>query len=179
MQNVAIVTQPTTYSKGSTRVILEPLCLLNLGDIHSGYTKKVAQYMYSQPVSIEETSFNIINCFRKQNAYYFSITEKGTGRFLGCAGIKIFQKKVSHPRFWIIEKVWGKGYGTEVFETLLAFIDANDLPKEFVYASVEKHNKAAIRVLERLGGEIQRNSYLSQNSVGKTNHLISYRFRLQ
>ena len=91
--------------------------------------------------------------FDEDRSYEFAITDKESGDLLGAIALSNNQKfKNGEIAYWVGEKYWGKGYGTEAAKALIdfAFVEKK-LHK--VFARYFKSNQASGKIMEKIGME--------------------------
>lgn len=91
--------------------------------------------------------------FDEDRLYEFAITDKDSGELLGAISLSNHQKfKNGEIAYWIGEKYWGKGYGTEAAKAIIdfAFVEKK-LHK--VFARYFRSNPASGRIMEKIGME--------------------------
>lgn len=89
--------------------------------------------------------------FDKGRSYEFAITDKANGQLFGAISLShhsLFQH--GEMAYWIGEKYWGKGYGTEVAKAIVEFaFEVKQLHK--VFARYFASNPASGRIMEKIG----------------------------
>lgn len=91
--------------------------------------------------------------FDEDRLYEFAITDKESGDVLGAISLSNNQKyKNGEMGYWIGEKYWGNGYGTEAAKAIIEFAFVE---KKFhkVFARYFKSNPASGRIMEKVGME--------------------------
>jgi RimJ/RimL family protein N-acetyltransferase len=95
-----------------------------------------------------------------RGAGYWAVEERETGAFVGRAG---FCDPAGWPGFELAgalnRRVWGRSYSLELGRELLAFA-FNVLGKDRVISCIVPENRAAIRVVERLGETLEGKAVL-------------------
>lgn len=97
---------------------------------------------------------------------YWVIRERGTGRFVGEAGLADFRRDITPSLAGAPEAGWalatwahGQGFATEAVAAVLAWADAN-LPAPRTVCMITPVNAASIRVAEKCGyREFARTTY--------------------
>ena len=89
--------------------------------------------------------------FDEDRSYEFAITDKESGDLLGAISLSNHQKfKNGELAYWIGEKYWGKGYGTEAAKALIDFaFEEKNYHK--VFARYFKSNPASGKIMEKIG----------------------------
>lgn len=89
--------------------------------------------------------------YDEDRSYEFAITNKENGELLGAIALSNNQKsKNGAIAYWIGEKYWGKGYGTEAVKALIDFaFEEKKLHK--VFARYFKSNPASGKIMEKIG----------------------------
>lgn len=88
---------------------------------------------------------------------YWTLRERGTGRFVGEAGLADFRRDITPPLGGAPEAGWalatwahGRGFATEAVRAVLAWADAN-LPAPRTVCMITPANAASVRVAEKCG----------------------------
>ena len=118
------------------------------------YVKK--NFFYRKDITREEH----LNFYRKKCetgiVFHFVVIDKSTDEIIGVVYLQRYEedKKAMESGLFFSEKLpKGKGYATEAYR-LLADFAFNDLPLERLFAEVISHNKASLRIHEKLGYRI-------------------------
>ena len=91
--------------------------------------------------------------FDEDRSYEFAITHKESGDLLGAISLSNNQKfKNGELAYWIAEKYWGNGYGTEAAQAIIKFaFEEKKLHK--VFARYFKSNPASGKIMKKIGME--------------------------
>ena len=83
----------------------------------------------------------------------FTVWLKETGEYIGLARMKLERDGSVEIGYNMLEAYWGRGYGSEIGETLMDFLknktDTND-----IFAIALSDNTASVRIIEKLGLQI-------------------------
>lgn len=146
----------------SERLLIRPVTAEDTDKVlsmrNADYVKK--NFFYRKDITREEH----LNFFHKKCetgiVFYFVVIDKARDEIIGVVYLQRYEeeKKAMESGLFFSEKVpQGKGYATEAYR-LLADFAFNDLPVERLFAQVISHNKASLRLHEKLGyREIGRN----------------------
>jgi len=87
---------------------------------------------------------------RPRTRFELAVEESASGRVIGACDLSLIERNVVDLGYMLGAQDWGKGYATEI---ALALIDAAffDLRAHRVISTVDIHNGASIRVLEKIG----------------------------
>lgn len=137
--------------------------------------EQVMKYAYMDRITDENemiTYFNKVleNCVsgtsEKRNAYEFAVFLQGEESFIGFAGILIGYhfSKIKHGEigYFLLPQYWGKGFATEIAETLtdLCF---RELKMHKVVASCNANNSPSEKIMKKIGmvkeGELRKERY--------------------
>jgi [ribosomal protein S5]-alanine N-acetyltransferase len=140
-------TKRTIFTKPSTKDYKEVSLL---------YRSKQVRRFLGGPVNgstFKETFKTILTASLPE--VYWVVREKGTSQLIGLVSITkhhdVTQYEVSfelHPEYW------GMGYGTEVVQRLIDY-GFEELGLQMLCAETQKHNRASIRLLEKLGMKLE------------------------
>ncbi len=113
-----------------------------------------------QPSTAEETWQRLLRYHGLWPALgfgYFAITDRGTGAFVGEAGLADFHRDITPSLDGVAEagwalspEVWGKGYALEALREILNWYASTPNPRA-VACIINPDNAASIRLAERLG----------------------------
>lgn len=80
----------------------------------------------------------------------FTVWLKETGEYIGLARMKLESDGSVEIGYNMLEAYWGKGYGSEIGETLMDFLkNKTDISHIFAIALID--NIASVRIIEKLG----------------------------
>jgi [ribosomal protein S5]-alanine N-acetyltransferase len=122
-----------------------------------GYSSdpKVTRYLFFEPRDRDTTAEYLDDLLdsqrdRPRTRFELAVMDCGSGAMIGACDLTLIEPRVADLGYMLGAAHWGKGYATEVARTL---IDAafHELRAERVISTVEIHNKASIRVLEKIG----------------------------
>ena len=160
----------------SARLRLVPISMEYKDDIFAEYPR-IAVFMSTVPAKdISETERFISNSLRSMKSgsnLQFVITEKGSGEFLGCAGLHHIDTPTPDAGIWLKKAAHGNGYGKEAVAAMKEWADAH-LSYDYIVYPVVKENAPSRAVAESLGGTIAR-AYDKKTSDGRILHIVEYR----
>ena len=82
---------------------------------------------------------------------YWVVRQKETHAFVGLVSITPYRDSIHYEASYELRpEFWGKGYGTEILESVLVY-SLYALGLEEIYAETQKKNAASIRILEKVG----------------------------
>jgi ribosomal-protein-alanine N-acetyltransferase len=116
---------------------------------------RVTRYMFFGPRDTQSTADYLDGLLASQRAiprtrFELAVEEITSGRLIGTCELSLIESNVVDLGYMLGTLDWGKGFATEIALTLIdaAFFD---LRAERVISTVDVHNKASIRVLEKIG----------------------------
>lgn len=100
---------------------------------------------------------------------YWTVEERGSGLFVGQAGLADFHRDIDAPISGVPEAGWavsprheGKGYATEAVAAVLYWAD-NHLPSTQTCCLIEPDNRPSLRVAGKLGFVVFRETRLGDS----------------
>lgn len=89
--------------------------------------------------------------FEEDRSYEFAITDRKTGELYGAISLSNNQRfNNGEIAYWIGEKYWGQGFGTEAAQALVDFA-FKEKKMHKVFARFFKSNPASGRIMEKIG----------------------------
>lgn len=160
----AIVFPYITRLRDGTRILIRPLRLEDRADLVRGFEKlslDSRRYRFLTPLR-KLTEYQLKSLIEVDNPNHVAIGVKDTGRW-GKPGIGVarFIRLDSEPRtaefaITVIDAYQNRGLGTLLLEILMAL--ARDRGVEVLRGFLLNDNLAVIRLLERFGAHIKRES---------------------
>jgi [ribosomal protein S5]-alanine N-acetyltransferase len=128
----------------------------DFGAIHAySSDPRVTRYLFFGPRDEDSTAEYLEGLLASQGElprtrFELAVEEIASGRLIGACDLSMIERDVVDLGYMLGTPDWGKGYATEI---ALALIDAAfyDLRAERVISTVDVHNRASIRVLEKIG----------------------------
>ena len=128
----------------------------DFGAIHAySSDPRVTRYLFFGPRDEDSTAEYLDGLLVSQGElprtrFELAVEEIASGRLIGACDLSMIERDVVDLGYMLGTPDWGKGYATEI---ALALIEAAfcDLRAERVISTVDVHNKASIRVLEKIG----------------------------
>ncbi|CAN5571102.1 hypothetical protein BH18THE1_BH18THE1_05640 [soil metagenome] len=168
-------------------VKLRKLSIDDAKDISQLVTHNVSKSLWNVPFPYTlEDALNFIDSSHKDftslKGLNFAIEYKKNAndpiRLVGIIGIKDLDigKKKGNLGYWIGERYWGKGIGTESVALVINFA-FSVLGLEEVWGYVYSENKASIRVLEKNG--MARKGYMMEYNQILGNHKSTIKYLIQ
>lgn len=100
---------------------------------------------------------------------YWTVEERGSGLFVGQAGLADFHRDIDAPIAGVPEAGWavspqheGKGYATEAVAAVLYWADTH-LPATQTCCLIEPGNRPSLRVADKLGFVFSREAHLGDS----------------
>jgi len=90
----------------------------------------------------------LISLEKKSNTKIWSFTEKGSESFIGICGFLKNNENDDEIAYRLIERFWGKGYGTEIAKGLIEY-SFRILNLEKITADVNTINKKSSKILDK------------------------------
>ena len=121
--------------------------------IHQVMTDNVMRYITGGGLTFEkaqkrfEEALAISRVHRKFGI--FTVWLKYSEQYIGLARLKLDEDRSIEIGYNLLEVFWGQGYGSEIGETLMQFL--NEIDCKDIYAIVETENSASVKILEKLG----------------------------
>ncbi|GAC1304359.1 MAG: GNAT family protein [Steroidobacteraceae bacterium] len=116
---------------------------------------RVTKYLFFGPRDQHATTDYLEGLLRSQEErprtrFELAVTEAATGRVIGACDLSLIERNVVDLGYMLGFAHWRKGYATEIARALMdaAFVH---LRAERIISTVEVHNRASIRVLEKIG----------------------------
>lgn len=85
---------------------------------------------------------------------YFAISQSQDNRFIGLGKIIMQNHKKAEIGYALLPASWGKGYGSEISQTLVEYASAISYIKEIV-AIIDPENRASKKILLKCGLELE------------------------
>lgn len=147
-----------------------------IDEINLNFTKEVTKYMPFNPngnrKEIEDFVENSLKNFNQKTDIVFVALESNK-IFIGCCGIHKINSKSVELGLWIKENSQSKGYGTEMINGLINFVEKN-INIEYIIYPVDKENIRSRKIPEKLG--FKEFKTYSKIKNGSTNlNIIEYR----
>lgn len=106
------------------------------------------------PLAEEKIESRLKSLVEKETAYaplgVWAVEQKDTTEFVGWFMLIKTEFEVPEIGFMIVKEYWGKGFATEVAQTLIDF-GMKELGYPGIVAVTDHDNMASIRILEKLG----------------------------
>lgn len=145
------------------RVLLRPFEMRDAqGLFEMDSNPEVHRYLGNKPLTsfeqAEKVVAKVINQHQRNGIARWTAIEKNTGKYMGWAGIKLFEGECcGHKNFYEIgyrfkPEYWGKGFATETAKAALDYT-FKTLKASTAYAMTHHENLASQRVLEKIGYE--------------------------
>lgn len=142
------------YLREMTEEDAENAYLLNLDP-------EVVQYTGDGPFESVEVAREFLKNYQDYKKYgmgRWAVVHKETGEYLGWCGLKYFaDKNEVDVGYRLQKKYWGHGYATESATACIEY-GFNKLRLTRIVGNVMKENLASIRVLEKLGMTLLKES---------------------
>lgn len=146
-------------------------------DIFLAFSDRVARYTYPQPTgNIADIDAFISGSSEKMGQgeeLQFVAVSKDSGEFIGCTGLHHLWTR-PEPGLWLKELAWNNGFGFEIVEALKLWADEH-IEYEYLYYPVHKDNVPSRRIPEKLGGVLEDDEFISNNSRGENHVMVAYR----
>ncbi len=152
------VMKPPTHFE-THRLILRPPVLEDASTIFEEYAQdpEVTRYLVWRPhPSIEDTQTFLRRCIEawsKDSAFPWAIAHKETKRLIGMIELRMEQFKADLG-YVLGRGHWGQGYMTEAVQEVIRWALQQDRIYR-VWAVCDVENKASIRVLEKVGMNLE------------------------
>ena len=119
-----------------------------------GTDKEVGRYMPGFRVDWDESAFSdyVLKTYKDEYHIRAVIQDKETNRIIGNISLYQEDSRSKSVNIWLVRDSWNKGYGTEVMKALVKEIKKTKL--ESLYATTDKRNIAATKILEKCGFEL-------------------------
>jgi [ribosomal protein S5]-alanine N-acetyltransferase len=129
------------------------------GDFHAVHAyssdPRVTRYLFFGPRDEDSTADYLDGLLasqreRPRTRFELAVEEIASGRVIGACDLSFIERNVVDLGYMLGTENWGKGYATEIARAL---VDAAfyDLRADRVISTVDIHNGASIRVLEKIG----------------------------
>ncbi|MDJ0896481.1 MAG: bifunctional GNAT family N-acetyltransferase/(deoxy)nucleoside triphosphate pyrophosphohydrolase [Alphaproteobacteria bacterium] len=103
-----------------------------------------------------------------------AVERRSDGAFLGCVGIELaVHLRAGALGYWIGRPYWGSGYAREATRALVEFA-FDTLRLQRLEATVLRHNRRSMRVLEALGFDIDRDDQIDFPARGGRKPVTRY-----
>lgn len=126
----------------------------HLKDYFENLTPNVAKYLSFDSMENDKIlrEFIRISQIEQQRGtcLVMAVLDKNTKEFLGSCGIHDINVRNAELGLWLKESAQGKGYGTQVVETMLQICKEHTASKSVIYC-LEQENKASIGLCEKFG----------------------------
>ena len=116
---------------------------------------RVTRFLFFGPRDEDSTAEYLDGLLASQreaprSRFELAVEELDSGRVIGACDLSLIERNVADLGYMLGTHDWGKGFATEIAHALLqaAFLD---LRAERVISTVDVHNRASIRVLEKIG----------------------------
>ncbi|MEM7365905.1 MAG: GNAT family N-acetyltransferase [Pseudomonadota bacterium] len=133
---------------------------LNAGDLVNLYRLyrdvRVMRYITGRPRTFDETSARLSRTLQHYEEYgigLYAVEDLRTGHFIGRCGLEPLKedKGLSGELAWMFHPdVWGRGYGTESGQALLALGQQN-ISIHRIVATADHRNASSIAIMKRIG----------------------------
>ena len=160
------------------RLILRPPTLKDAADIVENVNNlKVSRYLalVPYPYSIKDARFFIK--LSQKDPHNFGIVLKQTGKIIGMIGLRNLNYFVKRAEvgYWLGEKYWGQGIGTEALRALMKYSFRN-LKLVRLQAGTAVENKASANLLKKVGFKKEglRRKAMRAKSTGKWHDTYSF-----
>lgn len=138
----------------TNRLNLIPVSDKYKDEILREFTPQITRYMPYTPRGdegevqdfLDKAKLGLIN----GTDFVFASIDKDNGIFLGCCGIHNITEDSIELGIWLKVDVHGQGYGTEIIEGLIKFIEEN-LKFNYLAYPVDEQNLPSRRIPEKLG----------------------------
>ena len=158
------------------RLVLLPISLQWKEDIFREFNEEITHYLMGKPAkNVAETEAFIasaIEDMEKGEELVFVITQREDNAFLGCCDIHRLQTTTPEMGIWLKKSAHGKGYGLEAMRALKQWMDEH-LEYEYITYPVDRDNKASRKLIEALGGTVQK-EYEKESLSGNILHAVEY-----
>lgn len=118
------------------------------------FTPQITRYMPYTPNGNEEEVQDFLDKAKlgliNGADFVFASIHKDNEIFLGCCGIHNITEDAMELGLWLKTDVHGQGFGTEIIEGLINFIEGN-LKFNYLIYPVDKENAPSRRIPEKLG----------------------------
>lgn len=121
---------------------------------------------------IEDFVENSIKNFKQKTDIVFVTLDKNE-EFIGCCGIHNINSESVELGLWIKEDGQGKGYGTEIINGLILYIE-NNLKVRYIIYPVDRENMKSRKIPEKLGFSAFQN-YTQKKNDSIQLDIIEYR----
>ena len=123
------------------------LCLVPIShdfdeDIFKNFTDEISKYMLITTTKTVDEAKDLTEIFinqrKTQTGFFYAITLKETGEFIGVTGLEDFKKCVPDYSVWVKKDAWGKGYAKESFNGMMNL--AKDMNVKKIIYHTDKRN---------------------------------------
>ena len=98
--------------------------------------------------------FELISLEKTSNTKIWSLTERGSNKLIGICGFLKNNENDDEIAYRLIERFWGKGYGTEIAKGLIEY-SFEKLNLERITADVNTENIRSSKILEKFMNPVQ------------------------
>jgi len=120
---------------------------------------EVHRYLGDHPITTKEQARETIRSVRQQYEDYgmarWAMIEKGSGQFLGWAGLKFMTEQNNHKNYYdigyrLIPRYWGLGFATEAAIATRDYA-FNEMNLDVIYGCTHIENVVSKHILEKIG----------------------------
>jgi RimJ/RimL family protein N-acetyltransferase len=156
MKDTATARAPLALPMRTQRLILREFTTADFDAVHAySSDPRVTRYLFFGPRDAEGTAEYLEGLLESQQEvprtrFELGVEEAASGMLIGACDLSLIERHVADLGYMLGPAHWGKGYATEVANSLLdaAF---QQLRAERVISTVDVNNRASIRVLEKIG----------------------------
>ncbi|MBC9932311.1 GNAT family N-acetyltransferase [Chitinophaga qingshengii] len=147
-----------------------------IDEINSNFTKEVTKYMPFNPSGKRKEVENFVEIsltnFKRKTDIVFVIVDKNDV-FIGCCGIHDINLKSVELGLWLKEDSQSKGFGAEIINGLINFVEKN-IEIDYIIYPVDKENIRSRKIPEKLGFK-EYETYTKQKDDSTDLNIIEYR----
>jgi len=166
------------FETTTARLRLRALRHADRDAIFAAFTADVTRFMEPGPPRTPDDSARFVAESRERmragRELVCAVLERGTARFLGCAGLHELDSRTPELGIWIAADAQGAGLGREAVAALVAWGSARNRPVEGFRYPVDRANAPSRRLAEALGGRVV-SSVRRRTADGRTLRLVVYR----
>jgi ribosomal-protein-alanine N-acetyltransferase len=149
----------------SARTVLRPLGEADVDAIHALWTDpRVRRFLWDDVVIPRERVTEIMAAstvhFAEHRYGWWAVQERGSAELLGFCGLRPSERGAPELLYGLWPHHWGKGLATEAAQAVLSYAFTT-LGQAEVVAATDVPNEASVRVLERLGMQLERRGVLN------------------
>ena len=162
----------------TARLVLRPLRMADADELHALWTAPgVRRYLWDDEVIAPERTADVIaeseRLFASEGYGLWAARHHGSEALVGFGGYWSFHEPPRRELLYGVAKShWGKGLATELASALMQFGTEQRRFAE-ILASTDAPNVASVRVLEKLGFELERRATSSGRDT------LFFRWRLE